>query len=319
MPRFLRTIAPLFVILLAGCGIEYPELDDDIPSDSEAATDAPGSDGAGSDDGTDPLADGDETGDTASPMQIGLPCEVSDLLARRCQGCHGATPIGAPMSLVTHEDLVDTSFSDPDLSFAERALVRMAVTDNPMPPAPATAATPEEQMAFAAWVDAGMPTGDCSDEPAVDPFDVPPMCSTSAYWDDDDDGTPLMYPGRACLTCHEIEAPDDDDVPNLLVGGTVFETAHEPNDCKGPPGELDGEPIVVEVTSADGETVSLPVNSSGNFLMHASATPFPAPYLVKVVHGDRERAMPIPAPSGDCNSCHTQDGQQGAPGRVVLP
>ncbi len=312
---------PLLVASLAACGIDYP--DAELEPDAGTATDVQSSSSDGGDTEEQPGSDSSGasggTGETGDTQQAGLPCEVADLLERRCQSCHGATPVGAPMSLVSHDDLVAPSFTD-GLTFAERAMIRMASADNPMPPAPASPATPQEQMAFAAWVEAGMRPGDCVSDPEPDPFDAEPTCSTDRWWDPgDDDGTPLMFPGRACLGCHTIEAPDDEDVPDLVIGGTVFETAHEPDDCKGPPGEVDGEQIIVEVTSADGQVVSLSVNASGNFLMHASPTPFPAPYLVKVVQGDRERAMPIPAESGDCNGCHTQDGDQGAPGRIVLP
>ncbi len=314
-----RTLSlPLLVASLAACGIDPP--DAEFEPDAGTSTDAPSSstDRGDTEDlsGSDSSGASDGTGDI---QQAGLPCEVADLLERQCQSCHGVTPVGAPMSLVSHDDLVAPS-ATAGFTFAERAMTRMASTDSPMPPAPASAVSAQEQQAFAAWVEAGMPPGDCGSDPAPDPFDAEPTCSTDRWWDPgDDDGTPLMFPGRACLGCHTIEAPDDDDVPNLVIGGTVFETAHEPDDCKGPPGELDGEQIIVEVTSADGQVVSLSVNASGNFLMHASRTPFPAPYLVKVVQGDRERAMPIPAESGDCNGCHTQDGDQGAPGRIVLP
>jgi hypothetical protein len=28
---------------------------------------------------------------------------------------------------------------------------------------------------------------------------------------------------------------------------------------------------------------------------------------------------PIDEADGDCNTCHSQDGEQGAPGRILLP
>jgi hypothetical protein len=43
------------------------------------------------------------------------------------------------------------------------------------------------------------------------------------------------------------------------------------------------------------------------------------PYHAKVRQGGRERAMNAPQMVGDCNSCHTQTGQNGAPGRIVVP
>jgi hypothetical protein len=38
-----------------------------------------------------------------------------------------------------------------------------------------------------------------------------------------------------------------------------------------------------------------------------------------VTYMGRERAMVTMQTSGDCNSCHTQNGANAAPGRIVLP
>jgi hypothetical protein len=37
------------------------------------------------------------------------------------------------------------------------------------------------------------------------------------------------------------------------------------------------------------------------------------------VYQGHERAMNAAPASGDCNTCHTQDGTMNAPGRIVLP
>src|SRR5512140_3185561 len=43
----------------------------------------------------------------------GLPCDVDAILAANCQSCHGATPqYGAPMALVTYQDLLRPAVSD---------------------------------------------------------------------------------------------------------------------------------------------------------------------------------------------------------------
>jgi len=39
----------------------------------------------------------------------------------------------------------------------------------------------------------------------------------------------------------------------------------------------------------------------------------------RVVRGDQERVMLSPQMDGDCNSCHTENGANGAPGRIVAP
>jgi hypothetical protein len=130
-----------------------------------------------------------------------------------------------------------------------------------------------------------------------------------------------MYPGRDCIACHDAERredPDDDDIPDLVVGGTVYPTGHEPNDCFGVSG---GDLRVVIQSVADGRSVTLTPSGSGNFSLRRGAAPpgFEPPFSVKLVDGQRERIMPVPATSGSCNGCHTQSGAMGAPGRVVAP
>ena len=69
-------------------------------------------------------------------------------------------------------------------------------------------------------------------------------------------------------------------------------------------------------TDANGHTLTIAVNSAGNFYTTAAvATPFHA----KVVYGAAERAMSAAQTSGDCNSCHTESGANSAPGRIMLP
>ncbi|MBC8068666.1 MAG: hypothetical protein IAG13_10065 [Deltaproteobacteria bacterium] len=194
----------------------------------------------------------------------------------------------------------------------------------PMPPAPGTRVPADELAIFQAWIEAGSPADACGvggsesgGEPEPNPFDVDPVCTSEQYWGDDDDGDPRMHPGRDCVSCHTEES-DDDDVPDLVIAGTVYPTAHEPNDCYGA-SSVDLRVIVQSMTS--GDEVSLTPNSSGNFLLHRGDAPsgFAPPFQVRVVDGERERLMPIPAAAGSCNGCHTQAGTMGAPGRVVAP
>ena len=103
------------------------------------------------------------------------------------------------------------------------------------------------------------------------------------------------------------------------IVGTVYATGHEPDDCLGVDGSV--EPIFVEVTTADARVVKLPVNSSGNFVYNAieGGGPVMFPITARVIQGDKERKMFSPQSSGDCNSCHTEAGASGAPGRIVGP
>jgi hypothetical protein len=113
---------------------------------------------------------------------------------------------------------------------------------------------------------------------------------------------PTMEPGYACVTCH-----------NNFLAGTVYPTAHEPTDCDG----VNVTNATVQVTDATGAVTSIPINNVGNFYTNGSViTP---PVQVEVVYNGATRAMATPLSIGDCNSCHTEQGANGAPGRIMLP
>ncbi len=123
-----------------------------------------------------------------------------------------------------------------------------------------------------------------------------------------------MNPGMACLTCHRPKNLDEgrEDAPEGIAG-TVFPTAHEPDLCNGLPA---GATVVI--TGRDGAQFRLPVNASGNFFMYSSPLLL-KPYRARVEHQGRVRHMGAAQTSGDCNSCHTQAGSNGAPGRILAP
>ncbi len=121
-------------------------------------------------------------------------------------------------------------------------------------------------------------------------------------------GSPDMNPGRACIACHTTNRG-----PALTIGGTVYPTAHEPDLCNGANGTNGARVIIV---GADGQTLTLTPGASGNF---NSRTRVMAPYRARVTYMGRERAMTATQTSGDCNACHTQNGTNSAPGRILLP
>src|SRR5512140_1494853 len=58
-------------------------------------------------------------GSGGSTASRGLPCEVAQLLSSQCQSCHGSPPTpGTPVSLMTFDDLIAPSKSDPSKSLA---------------------------------------------------------------------------------------------------------------------------------------------------------------------------------------------------------
>jgi hypothetical protein len=243
---------------------------------------------------------------------LDVPCDVYAVLSTYCWACHGPTPTnGAPQSLVTLAQLQAPSPSYSTQSNGERAVVRMADGAAPMPPAGNSAPSTAEQATFAAWVDAGMPSGSCTTDGGLpdagppDPLNAAPTCTSGQSYTSGESST--MEPGVACISCHQSSGG-----PRFTVAGTVFPTGHEPDKCDAPA----SSGAVVTVTDSAGVTASFTANSVGNFSGNASLT-FP---ITAVVSFDgRTRAMTTPVASGDCNSCHTQTGANGAPGRVTLP
>ena len=94
----------------------------------------------------------------------------------------------------------------------------------------------------------------------------------------------------------------------------VGRRGHEPDFCDGVNGSASA--LTVVVTDAANRVLTLRPNTVGNFYTTAAMTP---PYHAKVVANGKERAMVAAQTTGICNSCHTQDGTNLAPGRITVP
>lgn len=87
-----------------------------------------------------------------------LPCDVENFLKKRCDFCHTDPPkYGAPLLLASYAHLVGPSFSDPSVTAAAMALVRMQDKKKPMPDAPNPPATAAEIALIEGWINAGYP------------------------------------------------------------------------------------------------------------------------------------------------------------------
>ena len=117
-----------------------------------------------------------------------------------------------------------------------------------------------------------------------------------------------MHPGVACIACHYSMG----EGAAYSIAGTVYPSAHEPDDCNSllPAGAK------VVVTPATGAAFTITPNAVGNFGSYTVPTP---PWHVSVTYGGRTRSMVAAVTNGDCNTCHTQSGASGAPGRILLP
>ena len=114
--------------------------------------------------GVPPLGDG---GVDAGPVDAGvagdLPCGVAQTLATYCTACHGSpTANGAPFPLNSRAALQAMSPTYPGQTLAQRSVVRMQSTTQPMPPSPYAPVPTANISEFSAWVSSGTPAGSCT-------------------------------------------------------------------------------------------------------------------------------------------------------------
>ena len=168
----------------------------------------------------------------------------------------------------------------------------------------------------------GAPTGGANTTGGASPaggFPAVEGCDSGRFWDPaGSDGFapegPWMNPGRMCIRCHEEQTGGN----VVEIGGTVYPSFNEQDLCYG----VDGVSLNAEVvvTDREGEVFRLPVGPTGNFSLLLDGAPrVQLPISAKLVVGDRERVMTYTPGVGDCNYCHTTQGANGAPGRIVLP
>jgi hypothetical protein len=99
-------------------------------------------------------------GCSAKTQSSPIPCEVDDVLARTCRSCHGATPsYGAPMPLVTWEDLQAPAKSDPAKKVFDLVRARIHDDAKPMPQPPAPRLSSSDMKIIDDWALAGAPSG----------------------------------------------------------------------------------------------------------------------------------------------------------------
>lgn len=242
-----------------------------------------------------------------------LPCDVASVLASTCNSCHGATlKEGVKSHLLSHADLTASLGGGSSSTIADLCIARMKDKLQPMPPS--SVATDAAIATLEKWVAAGMPAGTCS-AVGID-YSTPSVCTSNKRWTKGDNhGDEEMTPGQACVACHK--QVNEREARIYTVAGTIFPTAHEPDDCYG---SRDGKTQVI-ITDATGKTFTLDVNAAGNF-MDTSA--MKKPLHAKVKRGNAVYEMITEIKDGDCNGCHTEtgradEGAEYAAGRIVAP
>jgi hypothetical protein len=123
-------------------------------------------------------------------------CDVEPVFRARCQSCHASQPqFGAPMPLVTYDDLQAASKTMPAQKVYQRVGARIHDKLAPMPPASSAALEPDAIAKIDGWVAAGAPQG----PGAACPGAPPPSTGPSA---------PANATGRA-ITDDDAPWPDD--------------------------------------------------------------------------------------------------------------
>jgi hypothetical protein len=234
-----------------------------------------------------------------------LPCDVAAVLEDHCTSCHGSVPTGGALtSLLNRADLTAPMPDDMVLTVGEASSFRMqSMGADIMPPPGSPAAQAVEIQLFAAWVGAGMlPTSCNNNAPA------PTTCPSNSMWQLGDTGSDLMHPGLACIQCHTSRVPRE----KFTFAGTVFTDQHTKDNCNAGPNSSGR----IELIGADGKVTTLSANEAGNFFTFATIA---MPYTARVDLNGRVRSMLTPQTVGDCNTCHSEQGSVGAPGRIFWP
>lgn len=152
-------------------------------------------------------------------------------------------------------------------------------------------------------------TGETGDTETTEPTTTPGVCVSGDEWTLGDLESPLMHPGMDCIACHESRF----DAPDFAIAGTVYTAYHEPDDCNG------RARVTIEITDADGDVFEVDSNSAGNFYLETFRADVTMPYTARVlVNGTETNAMVGAQSDGACNHCHTEDGRQSAPGRIIV-
>jgi hypothetical protein len=144
-------------------------------------------------------------------------------------------------------------------------------------------------------------------------FSSAPACASGATWTAGNSESDQMNPGQACRVCHLAQEPGK----AYFFMGTAYSAPHEADLCAA--ADVATDAVVEILDTSDVVQLTLPINAAGNFRSLRTTANVPVPYKARVKAGGKTNAMAGAQTSGDCNSCHTAAGAEGAPGRILLP
>ncbi|MFO0597921.1 MAG: hypothetical protein U0228_21645 [Myxococcaceae bacterium] len=273
-------------------------------------------------------------------------CEVEPILQGKCSSCHGTTPVSGAPQLMTRAQLIASSPAGGTM--LDRSILRMETQPISAAMPPNVGGDAADVATFKAWRSAG--AGECNPNTGggagggtgggtgggvgggvgggttgggvggglgggtgggTGGGAAPEICTSNVKWAFGNSLGGAMNPGEACVTCHtqQHKGPIDGFM------GTVYPTLHESALCSvtSVPSGLTVE--ILDMNGAVAKSFSITAFSDGNF--HGGTVGLPSPYRARVkVGGVVKSEMIGPQTNGDCNSCHTSQGKNGAPGRL---
>ena len=162
-----------------------------------------------------------------------IPCNVAEVVANNCQRCHGETPVGGAIPLVSHEDWHRMSpLYDPDKRVYEVAQIR--VNNGEMPQG--TTMSAPDLAVLDEWLSAGALAGDSADVECVAALPEPTRSGGPTERDPDDncnragaDDPIVARDGETCFgfLTHGQSGLDDTSKFEVPTGESYHEIYYE--------------------------------------------------------------------------------------------
>lgn len=143
-------------------------------------------------------------------------------------------------------------------------------------------------------------------------YDIYPYLKLNSEEEENDKSTGLHNQGFDCLSCHYSGGPGE---KVFTIGGTIFRKKDAPD--KDVASAAEG--YTVQLVLRNCQTVTANKGrGSGNFYMNFSPSEDFIPFVIDPSGNRVNRSAAVhPKDRLRCNSCHTQSGVNGAPGRIV--
>lgn len=153
---------------------------------------------------------------------------------------------------------------------------------------------------------------------------LPTTCLSNNRWTQGNVGAEGMNPGLACRSCHlgqnfEGQNPNGDvnAAYAMFFMGTAYGDFNEANLCNAH--QVPAGAVIEILDNAGVLKLTLAIDPSGNFRSTSTTPGFALPYRARIRANGQVRPMGDAQMNGDCNTCHTEQGREGAPGRIVWP